>query len=626
MCSEVKTQTGAPFFNAFRVHIPPSLLRGLRVIRTRKPADNAEMFYKGIANRWQAGEVLAVMTTQTDSPERKDVWVLESDTARGLQPGWLPVNAGEVPVHVLLTFFYLTKLSGPDKRPAFRGTHYRSFPVLPDLPQESGSINILRPVFSVSHGLVTVDVSATRVERFDSRRKNQYLKYYRLTEGEYRETQPHNDEYNASLFCRSRRFNRKSLVDWVRDERQKRSGELDKRGFLEWLTEAFRAQLGIVFTPENLRHQDIRTELGRHLSKSALTKGWLAGMLKEAFGHMRIHFENHLEKDRYLPGLDTDALFGALKRGIAALDELDGLVTLTGQGASGAPGGAGEDFYLLLVDRPDNFQESRFAEDTKPGALVGKPENAQSMTLECFGDIRKEHFCEATQVAGSVIWMILARFLIKTEIVRRQLLASRQWYDDRTVFRLCRMIFVTDYTSADDRQLLRAVHLNAAGRLTFVSGGGFAALREAFAGSGIDISGFTVVVIRKTKSVLYESGFPPETVEIAPNGIKAIPTRDRSLMTAHMTGVQVLEDMQCFYSAYYTRPASGTVSRSCLLYELTGGAASRELFNLIVSMLVDASVRPQYATVGPALFTFLNEFDNMEALRVRVEEAAAQTR
>ena len=187
------------------------------------------------------------------------------------------------------------------------------------------------------------------------------------------------------------------------------------------------------------------------------------------------------------------------------------------------------------------------------------------------------------------------------------------------------MIFVTDYTSADDRQFLRAVHLNADKRLTFVSSGGFAALREVFAGSGIDISGFTVV-IRKTKSVLYESGFPPETVEIAPNGMKVIPTRDRSLMTAHMSGVQVLEDMLCFYSVYYTRPASGTVSRSCLLYELTGGPASRELFNLIVSMFMDASVRPQYAAVGPALFTFLNELDNMEALRVRVEEAAAQIR
>lgn len=199
MRSEVKTQTGTPFFNAFRVQIPPALLRDLRVIRTRKPADNAEMFYKGIANRWQAGEVLAVMTTQADSPERKDVWVLESDTARGLQPGWLPVNPGEVPVHVLLTFFYLAKLSGPDKRPAFRGTHYRCFPVLPDLPQESGSINILRPVFSVFHGLVTVDVSATRVERFDSRRKSQYLKYYRLTEGEYRETQPHSKQLSTKV-------------------------------------------------------------------------------------------------------------------------------------------------------------------------------------------------------------------------------------------------------------------------------------------------------------------------------------------------------------------------------------------------------------------------------------------
>lgn len=101
----------------------------------------------------------------------------------------------------------------------------------------------------------------------------------------------------------------------------------------------------------------------------------------------------------------------------------------------------------------------------------------------------------------------------------------------------------------------------------------------------------------------------PGVIVVADTPIKALPLLLRQDVTAHFSGVRVVEELNAYYAAGAERPGPGKVEKAVVLRQV-GCAAGLRLLDLafVAGCCVDPTVRIHAATVWPAPVKLIRKY------------------
>lgn len=569
--------TKSLYFNAFHAEVNVSGWQGLSV--KQRLARSDKFLRAEIARRWRAGELLAEVSEGDSS------WILHRDTEPAVlaEYAYRAVPLEAVPAAVLLNFYLVLHAPAAGSRAVFVGTSYKLWEARRSRNGERR--DCLAPRFSMWGELVVVNVAATSV-RTASASLARALPVYGNAEGVIHRSVGYRVPRAGELVRDPPAKGVKTRIAWTPSLAE--AGPLAaKATFLCWLVEQVNADGFLQLSPRRFETASLKTWIGARGQDAKLKKAKLISAIELALPERKVAV--------YDRRTDASERVGwpIIVRALQTVGSRFGM-TVTDRGTR--PYKVGDAVVFLAIDAEALFADDETL-DTKPAAVASFP-----CPVQCFSQSIVEDDADSVEsVAESVFLVMLANVLIKQEVVGKHLLLHREWVGHAATTDIEKYLFCERFVHGEGA-IYVGLRVSASGALDFTESRTLPKLLNV-----AEQRGLTPVFKCKPGDPSLEKS--PGVIAVGDTPVKALPLLSRQDMTAHFTGVRVVEELSAYYAAGAERPGPGKVEKATVLRQVRRAAGLRpEDLLLIAGCCVDPTVRLHAATVWPAPFKLVREY------------------
>lgn len=249
-------------------------------------------------------------------------------------------------------------------------------------------------------------------------------------------------------------------------------------------------------------------------------------------------------------------------------------------------------YALVAIDAKDDFEEDE--EDTKPQAVSGFSKPVQCFTSKVMGD---------DKALESAILIMMANLIMKYEIQNGKLMVERIWLNEWT----SKKMFCEERIRKEGSEILCEIlclNVKLNGDISFKI-----FKTECEAEDYAKDVGLSPIFKDPDEKMDLNS----TSIRITDSPLKVLPLIDRAGMTSHFTGIQIVEDLNCYFSGSMSRPnGKSSVKKALIAREVKcGDGVSVSDLTGVAATCVDPLVKIASGLAWPAPFKLLAEFSKI---------------